>query len=333
MPVERGHIWTVQPLELPDGLVTPGSPNRRSKPVAAILKGKFVPPGVSLIIAPGSRQVLRSLVESGALAHMLAAGARLVETTCGFCNGVGQAPRSGGISLRTSNRNFPGRSGTPDANLYLVSPETAAASAIAGKITDPRTLGAPVQVHLPQRFIVDDRMIVPPAPEGEKVEIIRGPNIPPLPQFSPLPDKLEGELLLTLGDNVTTDDIVPAGADILKLRANVPAISEFVFRNIDRSFPARAKSAGTGFILGGRNYGQGSSREHAALCPRYLGVRAVIVESFARKLGGRVDYSFEGGSVFRLRFRSAGGAGAGPAASGRQPLSACSISRPASRRS
>ena len=250
--------------------------------VAAILKGKFVPPEVSLIIAPGSRQVLRGLVESGALANMLAAGARLVETTCGFCNGVGQAPRSGGISLRTSNRNFPGRSGTPDANLYLVSPETAAASAVAGKITDPRTLGAPVQVHLPQRFLVDDRMIVPPALEGETVEIIRGPNIPPLPQFSPLPGKLEGELLLALGDNVTTDDIVPAGADILKLRANVPAISEHVFGNIDRSFPGRAKAAGTGFILGGRNYGQGSSREHAALCPRYLGVRAVIAESFAR---------------------------------------------------
>ena len=250
--------------------------------VAAILKGKFVPPEVSLIIAPGSRQVLRSLVESGALANMLAAGARLVETTCGFCNGVGQAPRSGGISLRTSNRNFPGRSGTPDANLYLVSPETAAASAVAGKITDPRTLGAPVQVHLPQRFLVDDRMIVPPALEGETVEIIRGPNIPPLPQFSPLPGKLEGELLLALGDNVTTDDIVPAGADILKLRANVPAISEHVFGNIDRSFPGRAKAAGIGFILGGRNYGQGSSREHAALCPRYLGVRAVIAESFAR---------------------------------------------------
>ena len=250
--------------------------------VAAILKGKFVPPGVSLIIAPASRQVLRSLVESGALANMLAAGARLMETTCGFCNGVGQAPRSGGISLRTSNRNFPGRSGTPDANLYLVSPETAAASAVAGKITDPRTLGAAVQVHLPQRFLVDDRMIVPPAVEGETVEIIRGPNIPPLPQFTPLADNLEGELLLALGDNVTTDDIVPAGADILKLRANVPAISQHVFGNIDRSFPGRAKAAGTGFILGGRNYGQGSSREHAALCPRYLGVRAVIAESFAR---------------------------------------------------
>jgi aconitate hydratase len=250
--------------------------------VAAILRGKLVPPEVSLIIAPGSRQVLHGLIDSGALADMIAAGARLVETACGFCNGVGQAPRSGGISLRTSNRNFPGRSGTPDANLYLVSPETAAASAVAGKITDPRTLGTPVQLHLPQRFLVDDRMIVPPAPEGETVEIIRGPNIPPLPQFGPLPDDVQGELLLVLGDNVTTDDIVPAGANILKLRSNVPAVAEYVFQNIDPSFPSRAKASGTGFLLGGRNYGQGSSREHAALCPRYLGVRAVIAESFAR---------------------------------------------------
>jgi aconitate hydratase len=250
--------------------------------VAAILKGKIVPPEVSLIIAPGSRQVLRGLIDSGALADMIGAGARLVETACGFCNGVGQAPRSAGVSLRTSNRNFPGRSGTSDANLYLVSPETAAASAIAGKITDPRTLGAPVQVSLPRRFFVDDRMIVPPAPEGETVEVLRGPNIHPLPQFGPLPEELEGELLLVLGGNVTTDDIVPAGAHILKLRSNVPAVSEYVFQNIDPSFPARAKASGTGFLLGGRNYGQGSSREHAALCPRYLGIRAVIAESFAR---------------------------------------------------
>jgi aconitate hydratase len=250
--------------------------------VAAILQGKFVPPGVSLIIAPGSRQVLRGLIASGALAHMIGAGARLVETTCGFCNGVGQAPRSGGISLRTSNRNFPGRSGTPDANLYLVSPETAAASALAGVITDPRTLGTPIKINLPAKFFNDDRMIVPPAVEGETVEIIRGPNIVPLPQFEPLPNELEGELLLTLGDNVTTDDILPAGAHILKLRSNTPAISEYLFCNLDPSFPARAKSAGTVFIVGGRNYGQGSSREHAALAPRFLGVRAVIVESFAR---------------------------------------------------
>jgi aconitate hydratase len=250
--------------------------------VAAILRGKFVPPEVSLIIAPGSRQVLRCLIESGGLADMISAGARFMETTCGFCNGVGQAPRSGGVSLRTSNRNFPGRSGTPDASLYLASPETAAASALAGAITDPRTLGAPIQVRLPQDLYIDDRMIVPPAPEGETVEIIRGPNIPPLPRFDPLPDDLEGEILLTLGDNVTTDDIVPAGAHILKLRSNIPAISEFVFQNIDSGFPGRARAAGTGFIVGGRNYGQGSSREHAALCPRYLGVRAVVAESFAR---------------------------------------------------
>ena len=250
--------------------------------VAAILKGKFVPPEVSLIIAPGSRQVLRGLIESGAMADMIGAGARLVETTCGFCNGVGQAPRSDGISLRTSNRNFPGRSGTPDANLYLVSPETAAASALAGVITDPRTLGNPIKVSLPSKFLNDDRMIVPPAVEGEKVEIIRGPNIVALPQFEPLPDVLEGELLLALGDNITTDDILPAGANILKLRSNIPAISEYMFCNIDPSFPARARSAGVGFILGGRNYGQGSSREHAALGPRFLGIRAVIGESFAR---------------------------------------------------
>jgi aconitate hydratase len=250
--------------------------------VAAILKGKLVPAQVSLIIAPGSRQVLHGLIESGAMADMIAAGARLMETTCGFCNGVGQAPRTEGISLRTSNRNFPGRSGTPDASLYLISPETAAASALAGKITDPRTLGAPVKVTLPPTFFNDDRMIVPPAPEGEPAAIVRGPNIAPLPQFEPLPDELQGELLLSLGDNVTTDDIMPAGANILKLRSNIPAISEYLFCNTDPSFPSRARSAGTGFILGGRNYGQGSSREHAALAPRLLGVRAVLAESFAR---------------------------------------------------
>jgi aconitate hydratase len=205
-----------------------------------------------------------------------------VETTCGFCNGVGQAPRSEGISLRTSNRNFPGRSGTPDAHLYLVSPETAAASALAGVITDPRTLGTPIKVSLPPKFFNDDRMIVPPAAEGETAEIIRGPNIVPLPQFEPLPSELEGELILALGDNVTTDDILPAGANILKLRSNIPAISEYLYSNLDPSFAARAKSAGIAFIVGGRNYGQGSSREHAALAPRFLGVRAVIVESFAR---------------------------------------------------
>ncbi|MFC1532585.1 aconitate hydratase [Thermodesulfobacteriota bacterium] len=250
--------------------------------VAAILRDKFVPPDVSLVIAPGSRQVLMELIVTGALADMLSAGARLVETACGFCIGVGQAPRSKGVSLRTSNRNFPGRSGTDDANIYLVSPETAAASAIHGRITDPRTLGQPVEINLPKQFMVDDRMIVPPALEGEEVDIIRGPNIAPLPQFEALPEELEGELLLTLGDNITTDDILPAGAYILSLRANIPAISQYVFSRIDPHFYDRAGDAEAGFILGGKNYGQGSSREHAALAPRYLGIRAIIAVSYAR---------------------------------------------------
>ena len=250
--------------------------------VAEILKGRQIPEHVSLIIAPGSRQVLMDLSRSGALSDILASGARLMETACGFCNGVGQAPRSGGVSVRTSNRNFPGRSGTTDANLYLVSPETAVATALAGQITDPRTLGSPVQVSLPGTFATDDSMIVPPAPEGEQVGIVRGPNIAPLPRFEKIPDTLDGELLLTLGDNVTTDDILPAGAHILAKRANIPAISEFIFCKVDSTFPERARQAGTGFIVGGKNYGQGSSREHAALAPRYLGVRAVLAESFAR---------------------------------------------------
>jgi len=250
--------------------------------VASILRGRFVPLGVSMIIAPGTRQVLRDLNASGALADMLTAGGRLVETACGFCNGAGQAPRSNGVSLRTSNRNFPGRSGTADAKLYLVSPETAAASAINGRITDPRTLGEPVEISLPERFMVDDRMIVPPAEEGEDVEIMRGPNIAPLPKFKALPNELEGELLITLGDNITTDDILPAGVHILSLRANIPAISKYIFSGIDPHFANRARNAGIGFIVGGKNYGQGSSREHAALAPRYLGVQAVLAESYAR---------------------------------------------------
>jgi aconitate hydratase len=250
--------------------------------VAAILKGNTVPPEVSLVVAPGSRQVLLDLQTSGALTDILAAGARLVETACGFCNGGGQAPRSGGVSLRTSNRNFPGRSGTADANLYLAGPETAAVSAVHGRITDPRSYGPPMEVSLPKRFTIDDRLIVPPAPSGETVQIIRGPNIAPLPDFEALPDRLEGELLLALGDNVTTDDILPAGAHILAKRANIPAISQYIFSNIDDVFPNRARQAGVGFVIGGKNYGQGSSREHAALAPRYLGLRAVLAESFAR---------------------------------------------------
>ncbi|MEW6261555.1 MAG: aconitate hydratase [Thermodesulfobacteriota bacterium] len=250
--------------------------------VAAILRGRLVPPGVSLVVAPGSRQVLLDLEKMGALRDILSAGARLVETACGFCNGVGQAPRSGGVSVRTSNRNFPGRSGTADAELYLVSPETAAVTAINGRLTDPRSFGEAVTVSLPEKFTIDDRLFVPPAGAGEEVEIIRGPNIAPLPRFSALPDELEGELFLVLGDNVTTDDILPAGAHILSKRANIPVISRYVFTNIDPGFSERVRSAGTGFIAGGRNYGQGSSREHAALAPRYLGIRAVMAVSFAR---------------------------------------------------
>ncbi len=250
--------------------------------VAEILKQGTIPQNVSLIIAPGSRQVLLDLTSCGALEDMIRAGARIVETTCGFCNGVGQAPRSEGVSLRTSNRNFPGRSGTADAYLYLVSPETAAVSALTGRLRDPRTFGQPVHVDLPQEFTVDDSLIVPPAAAHEEVDIVRGPNIAPLPLFEALPDDLSGEILLSLDDNVTTDDILPAGAHILAKRANIPAISEFIFCKIDESFPQRARQAGTGFIVGGANYGQGSSREHAALAPRYLGVRAVIAESFAR---------------------------------------------------
>ena len=250
--------------------------------VASILKGCIIPPGVSLVISPGSRQVLMELAERGALSQMIAAGARILESTCGPCIGMGQAPCSKGVSLRTFNRNFKGRSGTADAFIYLVSPETAAASAINGRITDPRTFGEPVGISLPERFIVDDRMIVPPAEEGEDVEIIRGPNIAPLPKFKALPNELEGELLITLGDNITTDDILPAGVHILSLRANIPAISKYIFSGIDPHFADRAKNAGIGFIVGGKNYGQGSSREHAALAPRYLGVQAVLAESYAR---------------------------------------------------
>ena len=250
--------------------------------VAGILKGRRVSPETSLIIAPGSRQTLLELARRGALADLVAAGARIMEVACGFCNGVGQAPRTGGISLRTSNRNFPGRSGTTSAGLYLVSPETAAVSAIHGVLTDPREFGAPIEVKLPDRFEIDDSMITPPAAQGESVPIIRGPNIAPLPRFGPPPKTVEGPVMLSLGDNVTTDDILPAGAHILALRANIPAISRYIFHNIDPTFPDRQKEAGAGFVVAGKNYGQGSSREHAALGPRYLGLTGVVAESFAR---------------------------------------------------
>lgn len=250
--------------------------------VAAILRGKTVHAEVSLVIAPGSRQVLRSLSVNGALADLVDAGARILECACGPCVGVGQSPRSGAISLRTSNRNFEGRSGTADAEIYLVSCETAAAAALTGKITDPRDLGEPIEVDMPERFAVDDSMIILPPESGEDLQVIRGPNIKPLPMASPLPWEIKGNVLIKVGDNITTDHIMPAGAKILALRSNIPAISRHAFERVDATFAERALAAGGGIIIGGLNYGQGSSREHAALAPLYLGIKAVITKSFAR---------------------------------------------------
>ena len=252
--------------------------------VARILKGKTVHPDVSLSISPGSKQVFTMLAESGALADLIAAGARILESACGPCIGMGQSPNSGGVSLRTFNRNFEGRSGTADARIYLVSPETAAASALTGIISDPRTLGEFPKIELPDRFLINDNMIEPPAPKDEmdKIEVIRGPNIKPFPKTGPLPEEIEAKVLLKVGDNITTDHIMPAGAKILPLRSNIPAISEYCFVRVDPEFPARCKAEGKGIVIGGSNYGQGSSREHAALAPLYLGIKAVIAKSFAR---------------------------------------------------
>ena len=252
--------------------------------VAAILKGKTVHPDVSLSIAPGSKQVYNMLAECGALADMIAAGARILECACGPCIGMGQSPNSGGVSLRTFNRNFEGRSGTANAGVYLVSPETAAVAALTGVFTDPRKMGDAPTVCMPESFKINDNMIVPPAPveEMDTVEILRGPNIKPFPKTAPLDHTITADVLLKVGDNITTDHIMPAGAKILPLRSNIPAISEHCFTRCDESFPARCKEAGQGIIIGGANYGQGSSREHAALAPLYLGIKAVIVKSFAR---------------------------------------------------
>ncbi|MBR3290159.1 MAG: aconitate hydratase [Clostridia bacterium] len=252
--------------------------------VAAILKGKTVHPAVSLAIAPGSKQVFNMLAQNGALADLIAAGARILECACGPCIGMGQSPNSAGVSLRTFNRNFEGRSGTADAQVYLVSPEVAAVSALTGVFTDPRTCGAAPQVTMPDTFLINDNLIVPPAPveEMDSIEILRGPNIKPFPSNQPLPADIEAPVLLKVGDNITTDHIMPAGAKILPLRSNIPAISEHCFVRCDETFPARCKQAGKGMIIGGANYGQGSSREHAALAPLYLGIKAVIVKSFAR---------------------------------------------------
>lgn len=252
--------------------------------VARILKGKTVHPDVSLSIAPGSKQVYNMLAKNGALADIIAAGARVLECACGPCIGMGQSPNSGGVSLRTFNRNFEGRSGTADGKIYLVSPETAAVSAIAGVLTDPRTLGEMVSIDLPEEFLINDNMVLAPAPveEMDKVEILRGPNIKPFPQSEPLADTIAAKALLKVGDNITTDHIMPAGSKILPYRSNIPYLSQFCFGVCDKEFPARCKEEGKGIVVGGSNYGQGSSREHAALVPLYLGVKAVIAKSFAR---------------------------------------------------
>lgn len=252
--------------------------------VAHILKGKTVDPSVSLAIAPGSKQVLNMIAENGALADMIAAGARILESACGPCIGMGQSPNSKGVSLRTFNRNFEGRSGTKDGQIYLVSPEMAAVSALTGYLTDPRTLGDMPEFKLPEHFKINDNMVVPPADEADmdSVEVLRGPNIKPFPQTSPLDDSIDCQVSLKVGDNITTDHIMPAGAKILPLRSNIPAISQHCFTVCDEDFPRRAKNMGKSIIVGGSNYGQGSSREHAALAPLYLGIRAVLVKSFAR---------------------------------------------------
>lgn len=250
--------------------------------VAALLKGRQVSPSVSLSISPGSKQVLRMLSDCGALSDILASGARLLECACGPCIGMGFAPNSGGVSLRTFNRNFLGRSGTKDAQVYLVSPETAVAAALTGYIADPRTLGEMPAVTMPSSFTIDDSAILPPSPPENDVEVLRGPNIKEFPQSRPFADTLRASLVLKVGDNITTDHIMPAGAKILPYRSNIPYLSQFCFRVCDESFPERAKAAGDCVILGGSNYGQGSSREHAALVPMYLGVRCVIAKSFAR---------------------------------------------------
>ena len=252
--------------------------------VASILKGKTVHPDVSLAIAPGSKQVYNMLAQNGALADLIAAGARILECACGPCIGMGQAPNSKGISLRTFNRNFEGRSGTADGQIYLVSPETAAASALTGVFTNPQTLGEEAPIALPEKFLINDNMVVAPAPESEmdKVEILRGPNIKEFPTTDPLPETIAAKALLKVGDNITTDHIMPAGAKILPYRSNIPYLSNFCFGVCDKEFPARCREYGKGIVIGGANYGQGSSREHAALVPLYLGVKAVIAKSFAR---------------------------------------------------
>ena len=252
--------------------------------VAAMLKGKTIHPSVSLSVSPGSRQVLTMLSDCGALSAILASGARVLECACGPCIGMGFSPNSGGVSLRTFNRNFLGRSGTRDGQVYLVSPETAVASALTGYITDPTTIDQPLHVTMPEKFLVNDSAVLPPLPadKAADAQVLRGPNIKEFPKSKPFADSLTAKLVLKVGDNITTDHIMPAGAKILPYRSNIPYLSKFCFEVCDPTFAERAKAAGDGIVVGGSNYGQGSSREHAALVPMYLGIRCVIAKSFAR---------------------------------------------------
>ncbi len=250
--------------------------------VAALLKGKTVDPNVSLVIAPGSKQVMNMLAANGALADIIASGARILECGCGPCIGMGQAPATNAVSLRTINRNFEGRSGTKSAQVYIVSPETAVASALAGKLTDPHTLGEAPEIAMPEHFLVNDNLIIPPAENGENVKVVRGPNIQPFPQNTKVPKDIRGGALIKVEDNITTDHIMPSNAKLLPFRSNVPYLADYCLTPCDPDFPARAKKAGGGFIIAGQNYGQGSSREHAALAPLQLGIKAVIAKSFAR---------------------------------------------------
>ncbi|HCW05325.1 MAG TPA: aconitate hydratase [Clostridium sp.] len=250
--------------------------------VASILDGNTVAEEVSLVISPGSKQVLTSLANNGALEVFISSGARLLESSCGPCIGMGQAPASNGVSLRTFNRNFEGRSGTRSADVYLVSPEVAAASAITGVITDPRDLGEDHDISMPDQFIINDNLIVAPAADGSEIEVKRGPNIQPFPKAKPLSTKVEGKVLTKVGDNITTDHIMPSNAKLLPFRSNIPYLADYCLVPCDSEFPKKAKENGGGIIVGGSNYGQGSSREHAALAPLYLGVKAVMAKSFAR---------------------------------------------------
>jgi aconitate hydratase len=250
--------------------------------VAAVLKGKTVHPNVSLTVTPGTKQVYTMIARNGALTDLIASGARILEASCGPCCGQGQAPATGAVSVRSFNRNFPGRSGTPDAQVYLASAETCAATALHGVITDPRTVGDPMVIETPTRYDVDDNMILAPARDPKSVEILCGPNIKPVPVAQPVQDTLRHPILIKVGDNITTDHILPSGTQALSLRSNVPAISEYMFSGVDQGFVKRAKEWGGGFIVGGANYGQGSSRDHAALAPLYLGVKAIFAKSYAR---------------------------------------------------